>query len=165
MTAFGRTYGDLLGHRIVLSIPQPVCKSFFPYNVHLQFSKKKSSTIDGGLIQRPWYHIIKVRKPCFNSAWIPLLINGFAPVKTCLLIPCSTDFYAIIDYGKCTKISNTGCLTKRSRQTRQTQIRLLLMKQSDRGLPCLLFWQALCGFQPWKPTFCLRKEGEKCSKF
>ena len=32
-----------------------------------------------------------------------------------------------------------NCLPKRSRETEQTQIRLLLKKQSDQGLPCLLF--------------------------
>ena len=42
-------------------------------------------------------------------------------------------------HGKCSKISNTRCLPKRPRQTVQTQIRLLLQKQSDQGLPCLLF--------------------------
>ena len=42
-------------------------------------------------------------------------------------------------YGKCSKISNTSCLPKkRLRQTGQTQIRLLLEKQSDQGLPCFL---------------------------
>ena len=39
------------------------------------------------------------------------------------------------------------CL-KRPRQTVQTQIRLLLKKQSDQGLPCLLFAQPFCEFQP-----------------
>ena len=34
---------------------------------------------------------------------------------------------------------NASCLPKRPRQTGQTQIRLLLKKQSDQGLPCLLF--------------------------
>ena len=29
----------------------------------------------------------------------------------------------------------------------------LLKKQYDQGLPCLLFRQAFCEFQPWKPTF------------
>ena len=42
-------------------------------------------------------------------------------------------------YGKGSKISNTDHLPKRSRQTGQTQIRLLLKKQSDQGLPFLLF--------------------------
>ena len=50
------------------------------------------------------------------------------------------------------------------KQTWQTRIRLL-QKQSDQGLPCLLFWQAFCEFQPWKPTFYFRIEIEKCSKF
>ena len=48
-------------------------------------------------------------------------------------------------------IELTSCLLKRSRQTAQTQIRLLLKKQSDQGLPCLLFWEASFEFQPWKP--------------
>ena len=69
-------------------------------------------------------------------------------------------------YSKCSKISNTSCLLKRpSRQTAQTQIRLLLKKQSDQDLPCLLFWQVFCEFQPWTSTFYLRTEWEKCSKF
>ena len=39
---------------------------------------------------------------------------------------------------KCSKISNTSCLPK-GLKTVQTQIRLLLQKQSDPGLHCLLF--------------------------
>ena len=35
-------------------------------------------------------------------------------------------------------VLNANCLPKRPRQTVQTQIRLLLRKQSDQGLPCLL---------------------------
>ena len=61
-------------------------------------------------------------------------------------------------YCKCCKIFNNNCLPKRSSQTGQIQIRLLLKKQSDQGLPCLLFWQAFCEFQPWKPKFYLRTE-------
>ena len=41
----------------------------------------------------------------------------------------------------CSKIANTSCLPKRPRQTGQSLIRLLLKKQSDQGLPWLLFWQ------------------------
>ena len=37
------------------------------------------------------------------------------------------------------KFSNISYLPKRPRQTVQTQIRLLLKKQSDQGLHCLLF--------------------------
>ena len=44
-------------------------------------------------------------------------------------------------------ISNTSCLPKIPRQTVQTKIRLLLKKQSDQGLPCLLFCQAFFEFQ------------------
>ena len=36
------------------------------------------------------------------------------------------------------KFCNTSCPPKKPRQTRQTQIRLLLEKQSDQCLPCLL---------------------------
>ena len=64
--------------------------------------------------------------------------------------------------GKC-KIVNTSCRVKRPRQTGQTQIRLLLKKQSDQCLPCLLFRQAFWEFQDTKLTFYLRTEGEKCS--
>ena len=42
-------------------------------------------------------------------------------------------------YGRCSKTSNTSCQPKISRQTVQIQIRLLLKKQSDQDLPCLLF--------------------------
>ena len=35
--------------------------------------------------------------------------------------------------------TNKVCMSKRPQQTAQTQIRLLLKKQSDQGLPCLLF--------------------------
>ena len=37
------------------------------------------------------------------------------------------------------KIWNTSCMLKRPRKTVQTKIRLLLKKQSDQGLPCMLF--------------------------
>ena len=41
---------------------------------------------------------------------------------------------------------------KRPRQTEQTPIRLLLKKQSDQVLLCLLFWHAFGEFQFWLPT-------------
>ena len=44
-------------------------------------------------------------------------------------------------YDKCSKVLKTNCLPKRTRQTVQTQIRLLPKKQSDQGLPCLLSQQ------------------------
>ena len=71
----------------------------------------------------------------------------------------------IIGIYRSFKTSNTSCLPKRHRQTVQTQIRLLLKKQSDQGLPCLLLWQAFCEFQPWKPTFYSSTEREKWLKF
>ena len=40
-------------------------------------------------------------------------------------------------YGICSKILNTRCRPKKLKQTGQTQIRLLLMKQSDQGHSCL----------------------------
>ena len=46
------------------------------------------------------------------------------------------------------KFSNTSCLSKRPLQTAQIQIRLLLKKQSDHGLPCLLHGKVFCEFQP-----------------
>ena len=54
-----------------------------------------------------------------------------------LATPESTALHSN-SYSKCSKISNVGCLPKRPGQTVQSQIRLLLKKQSDQGLPCLL---------------------------
>ena len=47
-------------------------------------------------------------------------------------------------------------MPKQPWQTAQTQIRLLLKKQSDQGLPCLLFRQAFCNFQPSQQIFYLQ---------
>ena len=52
-------------------------------------------------------------------------------------------FLVTID-SESSKISNISWLQKMSRQSEQTQIRLLLKKQSDQGLPCLLFGHAFC---------------------
>ena len=55
-------------------------------------------------------------------------------------------------YGKYSKVLNTSGLPKipnaKKRQTEHIQIRLLLKKQSDQSLPCLLFLQAFCEFNP-----------------
>ena len=67
-------------------------------------------------------------------------------------------------YGKCSKISNTNCLPKGSRQAGQTQIRLLLKKQSDHDLPCLLFWLAFCEFQAVKTNFLFENRKRKVFK-
>ena len=64
----------------------------------------------------------------------------------------------IISYSKSSQILKARFLPKRPSQTAQTLIRLLMRKQSDQGLPCLLFWQAFCEFLPWKPTFYSRTE-------
>ena len=48
-------------------------------------------------------------------------------------------YFTCSKYCKCSKILNTSYLPKKLRQTVQTKIRLLLKKQSDQGLPCLLF--------------------------
>ena len=40
--------------------------------------------------------IKKTTKQVYNSTWISLLKHGFSPVKTWLLIPRDTAFYAII---------------------------------------------------------------------
>ena len=88
-------------------------------------------------------------------------------------VTVTTSLWAV--YGKSSKTSNTGCLLKRSRQTRHAsekqsdQVLLyLLFKQgrprsdyfwkSDQGLPCFIFWQAFCKFQPLKLTFSWRTD-------
>ena len=54
---------------------------------------------------------------------------GFSPHSFPIFFP---DFYYMnFIYGKCSKILNTICLPKRSKQTGQTQITLLLKKQCD----------------------------------
>ena len=55
---------------------------------------------------------------------------------------CDTDSFV-----KGSKILNTSCLLKQPRQTVQTKIRLLLKKQSGRGLHFLLFCHAFYEFQ------------------
>ena len=47
-------------------------------------------------------------------------------------------------YGERSKISNTSCLSNRPRLTVHTQIRLLLKKQSDQDISCLLLRQVFC---------------------
>ena len=69
-------------------------------------------------------------------------------------------------YGKCSKILNSSCLPQKPRLTGQAHIRLLLnIKQSDQGLPCLLFWQALVSSSFDNQQFLGGMEMEKCSKF
>ena len=67
-------------------------------------------------------------------------IHNFMLKKLCLfelmMQPSAVPSKA---FYKSSKILNKSCVPKRSRQTGQTQIRLLLKKQSDQGLPCLLF--------------------------
>ena len=71
--------------------------------------------------------------------------------------------------GKCTKILNTSCLLKRTRQTVLTQIRLLLKKKSNqiRVFPVCYSDKHFVNFSPEnqyfiKPIFYLRTEKEKC---
>ena len=54
----------------------------------------------------------------------------------------------VTKYGKCSKVLNANCLPKSHRQTAQTQLRLLLQKQSDQDLPCLLFRHAFWDLRP-----------------
>ena len=49
----------------------------------------------------PGMLIRKTTKPCINSTWIALWIQGFVLVKTWLLIAwCDTAFYAIMSFKK-----------------------------------------------------------------
>ena len=64
--------------------------------------------------------------------------------------PIETTIKLVQENGKLKRITNSITViilnigTDRSEQTVQTQIRLLLMEQSDQGLPCLLFcWHLL----------------------
>ena len=68
-------------------------------------------------------------------------------------------------YGKCSKILNTSCLSKRARQIEQTQIRLLLKKQSDQGLPCLLFKWPSVNSSPNNQHFIWKQKEESVWNF
>ena len=74
---------------------------------------------------------------------------------------CGTPEYLApeVSYGRFSKILNTNYLQKRPRQTMHTQIRLLLKKQFDQGLPCLLFLQAFCQFRHDNPHFTREEKG------
>ena len=80
--------------------------------------EEQNDSTDGHLLKQYLKNLINICIQIFNSS---LSISIF------------------YKYGKCSKISNTSCLPKRPRETKQTQIRLLLKKQSDQVLPCLLF--------------------------
>ena len=56
-----------------------------------------------------------------------------------IILQTNITEYLRVSYGKCSKILSNSFLGKRPMQTVQTQIRLHLKKQSDQGLPCLLF--------------------------
>ena len=61
------------------------------------------------------------------------------------------------------KFQTVSCLPQNPRQAGQTQIRLLL-KQSDKILPYLLFWHAFCQFQPNITNILFEHWKEKYSK-
>ena len=64
---------------------------------------------------------------------------------------CGTPEYLApeVSNGRFSKVLNTSNLPIRPKQTMHTQIRLLLKKQSDQGILCLLFLQSFCQFWPW----------------
>ena len=80
------------------------------------------------MIELIHYFILNFLFNLINDFLLTLLV-----LETCKLV--------LRQCGKCSKILNTSCLPKRPRQTGQTQNRLLLKKQSDQGIPCLLFCQ------------------------
>ena len=67
---------------------------------------------------------------------LSLMLKKFCTVWT-QVDHCETPFWTIIDNSITVMIKSFR--TDRSRQTVQTQIRLLLEEQSDQGLHCLLF--------------------------
>ena len=97
-----------------------------------------SLVFDTGKFERPKFDCINMRKmdlttwPKHNQNQLFVIFFGL-PYSIC------TTQYRVLEYGICSKISHTSCLPERPKQTGQTQIRLLLEKQSNQGLPCLLF--------------------------
>ena len=89
------------------------------------------------LFQTNMFNLLKLVLYKYSIQWQHLTLSLCETAFT--RIPTRSELQ-LSHYGKCSKISNTSCLPKRPRQTVQTQIRLLLKKQSDQGLPHLLFW-------------------------
>ena len=88
----------------------------------------------------PCQHFCEFKPTFYLSLSCLLLCQHFCEFK-----PWKLTFYL-----------RTSYLPYRPRQTMQTQIRLILKKQSDQSLSHLLFWKHFCEFKPWKPTFYLR---------
>ena len=110
-----------------------------------------------------WFISLNMKSLTGHTIWNYFMkLHRWMQLKETICCDGERSLSSQTDYCRCSKTSNTSCLPKTPRQTVQSQIRLLLKKQSDQGLPCLLFWQAFCEFQPWKPTFYLRTEREKC---
>ena len=94
---------------------------------------------DGGLQQCDNKKINK------NNIHVQLFLHseifGFKEKKIHVQLFVHSEIFGYKSFFWCksSKISNTSFLPKRPRQTAQTQIRLLLKKQSDQGLPHFLF--------------------------
>ena len=79
------------------------------------------------------------------------------------LIPKFDELAQLYNYGNCSKILNTRGLPIRPEQTRQTQLSLLMKKQSDQGPLCLLCYSDkhfVNTIPDIKLTFYLRTEKE-----
>ena len=101
---------------------------------------------------RPYKRHIFSAKTNHHFCIIPY--RGFNIVLTTGTLNELVSFQQPAQYDRCLCI-----------QTVQTQIQLPLKKQSDQGLPSLLFWQAFCELKPSYSTFHLRREREECSTF
>ena len=79
--------------------------------------------------------------PCTHKIHVKKEIHQLE--QSCIMQhDASLHCQSIVMYGRCSKISNTSWLQKKSRQNRAEQ------RQPDHSLPCLLFCHVFCELQP-----------------
>ena len=84
----------LPGNILKMLLPGQMIALFWRHEI--TFATVHVTYDDIRLCDGPGMLIRKTAKQCINSTWIALLIHGFMPFKTWLLIVCGMAFYAII---------------------------------------------------------------------
>ena len=107
--------------------------------IHTSMERDDGVTADGFAVGSIFTDGIFILENYINSGALPKNQELRMTLAKLLKYLSETGEYSFCIYGKCSKIWNTCCLPQRPRQTGQTLIRLLLKKQSDQRLPCLLF--------------------------
>ena len=97
-SVFSCTYYTLPANVLKTPLPGQMMASIWRHEI--TFATAHVTDDDIRFCDGPGMLICKIA----NSTWIALLIHGFVPVKTWLLIACNTAFYAIIKFGDMTNL-------------------------------------------------------------